>query len=98
MFHKLSEEAQAAIDAADELVCNNDEADSYQKMVKYAAYLKNLYNFEKEQKELARAERDALLHQKQEVSDWPKNYTTKVKIRYTYDSANVLKGFKLYGK
>lgn len=60
----LSEETQAEIDAADALVSNNDEADSYQKMVKYAAYLKNLYNFEKEQKELAQA----LLHQKQEVN------------------------------
>ena len=37
-------------------------------MVKYAAYLKNLYNFEKEQKELAQAERDALLHKQQEVN------------------------------
>ena len=46
----ISEEADAAIAAADELVSNKDEADSYQKMVKYAAYLKNLYNFEKEQK------------------------------------------------
>lgn len=66
----LSEETQAAIDAADALVSNKDEADSYQKMVKYAAYLKNLYNFEKEQKELAQAERDELLRQKQEVNNY----------------------------
>ena len=98
----ISEEADAAIAAADALVSNKDEADSYQKMVKYAAYLKNLYNFEKEQKELAQAERDALLHQKQEVNnykdayqryaDWPKNtvyYKAGAQIRYAYDSAGM---------
>lgn len=67
---EYQEEADTIIAAADALVSNNDEADSYQKMVKYAAFLKNLCSFEKEQKELARAERDELLRQKQEFNNY----------------------------
>jgi len=67
---EYQEEAGNIIASADALVSNSDEADSYQKMVKYAAYLKNLYNFEKEQKELAQAERDELLRQKQEFNNY----------------------------
>lgn len=77
-MQKALSEAQTERDGLKDGFLDHVETDSYQRIVKYAAHVKDLYRWEKEQKEYAQAENERL---RQGIKDVAEKYAEMEKLR-----------------